>query len=177
MFAEILLAAASVYPPLAARAPYVTTYEATGDVTFQATATPGFLRVNGKGAKTKGRVEVRSDGAVTGTFTVKMAEFTTGLALRDEHLRNKYFEVAKYPDATVLVKDWLPSTSESPFTGTLTIKGIAKPIVGKASARDGHLIAEFVTTLKGFPIEEPKHLGVGVSLDSEITVSVEGDFK
>lgn len=62
---------------------------------------------------------------VAGKVTVDMSSLKTDNAEMQEHLRNKdFFDVEKYPEATLL----LAAISGDTAKGTLTIKGISQPI-------------------------------------------------
>ena len=163
---------------LAMSAPYAEAYEiAAGKVSWLAVGKPGFLKITGEGGKLQGRAEAGADGKVSGTFTVKLADYTTGMDLRDKHMKEKYLEVAKHPEASVTVTGWTPTVAESPFVGTLTLKGETKPVRdGKASLREGKLHAAFHVLLSDYPaVGVPSHLGITVAED--VTVEVEADVK
>lgn len=69
-----------------------------------------------------------SKGFVWGTFFVDLAKLKTGKNLRDEHMRDKYLEVKKYPKAKFQL-DRVKIGSKK-FTGKMTIRGITKKLSG-----------------------------------------------
>lgn len=146
-----------------------------GKVQWQAVGTPGFLKINAEGGEFKGHVEAGKDGKVSGQFTCALAFFKTGIDLRDEHMRDRYLEVQKHPEAKLKLDPWTPTSGESEWTGTLTLKGVTRPVKGVANYVEGHLIASFVVNVSDYPIGVPSYLGV--TMAKEVTVTVEGDVK
>ena len=98
----------------------------------------------------------------------------TGIALRNQHLRENYLEVGKGAgfDKAVLTDIHLADADgegfdgESDFTAILSLHGVAKQVSGKAEVRregTGRRVrAEFPLTLTDFGITPPMYLGVGV---------------
>lgn len=140
----------------------------SGDVTFKGRTT--IFEMAGKGGTVNCDI-AEKDGMASGTCTVKLADFTTGVDLRDEHMRTKYLETAKYPTATLTLKPWKVSVTPSPFEGTLTIKTDTKPVKGIAQVDGATLNAGFTISLKDYPsIGVPSFKGVAVSDAVEVTV-------
>jgi polyisoprenoid-binding protein YceI len=119
-------------------------------------------------------------------ITVPLANLTTGISLRDSHMRDKYLEVQKYPNAVLTVARaalQLPAAGaqghgDSP--GTIQIHGQSKPCtIHYDTTADG---AGF--TVKGtlrvnmndFGITVPSYLGVTVKPDVDVAANfrVEG---
>jgi polyisoprenoid-binding protein YceI len=74
-------------------------------------------------------------GTISGSFAVDMASLSTGMALRDQHMRENQLETAKYPQATFTLKRFeqpskaaLASGEEVTVTavGDLMIHGASK---------------------------------------------------
>src|SRR4051812_34300287 len=81
----------------------------SGTVEFNATGRPSALVINGKGAAPKGKVAVNGT-SVTGSANFDLTSLDTGINLRNDHMKNKYLEVSKYPQATLTIqKLTLPS--------------------------------------------------------------------
>ena len=142
-----------------------------GTVTWTAIGTPGFFKIIGEGGKTSGKVQQNND-EYSGEFWCTLADFDTGMKLRNKHMKKKYLEIAKFPKAyfklhkSKLSKEWLP------FTGELKIKDISKPITGKAKLlKDQKLTAEFAIKISDYPsIGVPKWLGITVADTVEVKV-------
>lgn len=146
--------------------------QANGTVEWHAVGSPGFLKIDGKGGKVEGPVMMNGDGKVTAHFTVDMTAFTTGLDLRDKHMRDKYLEVGKFKDAFFDLDPWTLTESSSQFKGKLTIKDVAKPVFGTAAYRNGVLKADMEIHLNDWPIGVPSHLGVSVAEDVTVNVII-----
>lgn len=149
-------------------------------VTFLAIGKPGFLRIKGEGALVSGSAEM-TDLGLRGTFKVALADFRTGIDLRDQHMKEKYLEVAKYPEAVLVLdpmKVGLTGKEASEFTGQFSLKGKSKSIKGTASlTTEGDKVegeAKFSISLAEFDVGIPSHLGVKVAEDVEITVKIVG---
>jgi polyisoprenoid-binding protein YceI len=85
----------------------------------------------GKFSKFKGTIIVDRDHPEQSsvTVTIDAASIDTGIAKRDEHLREELFNVAKYPEITFKsrrVKQTGANTGE--ITGDLTMRGATRPI-------------------------------------------------
>lgn len=147
----------------------------TGDVTFKGETVGGLVDLVAKGGVLSCEMN-EAAGVASGSCTVKLADLTTGIDLRDDHMKNKYLEVGKFPEAKIVIKGWKTSVTPSPFEGELTIKGQTKPIKGLAQVDGGKLNAGFTLSLKDYPaIGAPEYRGIGVK--DAIAVSVIGDIK
>ncbi|RYZ87210.1 MAG: YceI family protein [Proteobacteria bacterium] len=158
--------------PILAAAPLKVT---TGSVTFLATGKPGFLKINGEGADVSGSLDKEAKG-ITGELTVPMAKFVTGIDLRDDHMKTKYFEVAKFPNAVLKITEFAidakGEASDKPFKGTLKFHGEEKAVSGTATAKvDGkktNVNAKFPLTLSDYKIDIPTYAGVKVADTVEV---------
>ena len=111
---------------------------------------------------------------LTGEILVDLATIDTGISLRNQHLREKYLEVAKGKgfDKAVLSEIHLSDAEgeafegRTAFTGVLLLHGEKHPVQGTAEIRrDGlgrRVRAEFPLVLTDFGITPPEYLGVGV---------------
>ena len=112
---------------------------------------------------------------LTGEISVELAKIDTGIALRNQHLREKYLEVAKGPgfDKAVLSEIRVNEAEgedfqgRTGFTGTLLLHGVRRPVAGTGEIRrEGSSVrveASFPITLTDFGIVPPEYLGVGVA--------------
>lgn len=154
---------------------------------FTAVGKPGFLRINGTGAHVTGAVgragaaPAASAPAVglEGTFETRLDDLVTGIDMRDEHMKKTYLETAKFPTATLKWSAMGPLVKgEMPFTGTLTLHGVEKPVSGKADLTpdaDGKAIqveAQFAIKLSDFGIQIPKYLGITVAEDVDVRTKI-----
>jgi polyisoprenoid-binding protein YceI len=137
---------------------------------------PGGFGVDGK----TDQLHVADDGT-TLKITVPLATLHTGIGLRDKHMREKYLQVDKYPDA-VLEVPWsevkLPGdgqTSEGTVPGKMTIHGKSKDVKAKYRiVRTGNryqVTGNVPLNLKDYDIDVPSYLGVTVQPDIDTSVS------
>lgn len=141
-------------------------------------ASAGFTGTGPAGFKIEGKtklVEVKDDGT-NFTVTVGLKDLDTGISLRDSHMRDKYIEIAKFPDATLVVPtaSLKESGDEAEGQGTFTVHGVSKPVTFKykASCKAGTCDVEGTAgvNIKEHGINVPSYMGITVKPD--ITVKV-----
>jgi polyisoprenoid-binding protein YceI len=103
-----------------------------------------------------------------GDLSVALGTLDTGIDLRNEHLRRKYLEVGG--------RDPRQAQGRTPFTGTLLLHGVRRPVAGQATVHpDGNAVrveARFPVSVSAFGIQKPQYLGVGVKDQVMVTVSL-----
>lgn len=111
---------------------------------------------------------------LTGDITMDLTTIDTGIALRNQHLRENYLEVGKgggfekavLTDIRLAAADGDGFEGDTDFTATLALHGVAKQVSGKMEVRKegaGRRVrADFPVTLSDFGIAPPMYLGVGV---------------
>lgn len=152
----------------------------TSEVEFHAVGKPSFLKIKGTGGKLSGNFELE-DNKVKGRFGVKMDAFTTGVSLRDQHMKEKYLETAKYAEAWIEIEnidlpaDFLKTKkvySNVPFQGKLSLHGVEKPVKGTAEVdtnKDTPSVStEFKVLVSDYQIAVPTYMGIKVA--DEITI-------
>lgn len=151
-----------------------TPLKVSGGVTWQATGKPGFLKIDGEGGKVTGTLNVDGD-MVTGTLEVALKDFVTGIELRDEHMRDRYLQVATYPTARLVVTPTKLGSATS-INGVLTIKGTSKPAVGACAVKEVSGAYEascnLSVKLSDYPVGVPSHLGVTVAELVDVAVTL-----
>jgi len=144
-------------------------------VGFQAVG-PAGLKIEG----TTGDLSVaESDGNIV--IDVPLTNLSTGIALRDHHMKEKYLEVPKYPSATLVVARAalkLPAAggaAESDVPATLKLHGQGRPVtvhyVAKSDAGGFSVDGKFRVKMDDFGISVPSYLGVTVKPDVNVTAS------
>jgi polyisoprenoid-binding protein YceI len=140
-----------------------------------------FLAVGPAGMKIEGTTSeltlVEKDGNLV--VEVPLANLTTGIALRDHHMKDKYLETGKYPSATLVVPR---STVHAPASGarasedvagTVTIHGQSRPVTVhyEATGEAGGSVVDgrFHVRMNEFGITVPTYLGVTVKPDVDVT--------
>ena len=118
---------------------------------------------------------------LAGEVRVALATIDTGIALRNQHLKEKYLEVAKgagYDTAVVSDIAFRDAPGEAfegsaPFTAQLLLHGVKRPLEGTAEIRhlgaNRRVKAVFPVVLPDFGIEAPQYLGVGVGTRLMVT--------
>lgn len=90
----------------------------------------------------------------------------SGVALRDDHMKKKYFEIEKFPSAKITNVE----ASNGSFKGLLEIHGVSKEVSGSYEVKEGQVLAKFTTRMSDFSI--PKALYMGVGAKDEVAVEV-----
>ena len=151
--------------------------ERTGDASasFNGRGPAGF-KLEGKASE----VKLEDDGKVLKVI-VPLAGLKTGIDLRDKHMREKYLQVDKYPDA-VLEVPWsavtLPEDGKSVTQkgrGKMTLHGQTKEVpftyTVQRTGNTYQVTGNTPLNIKEFGIEIPSYLGVTVKPDIETIVS------
>lgn len=144
-------------------------------VTFRCTG-PGGLHIEGKGSE----LSVQELGEAM-VVTVPLQNVSTGIGLRDTHMREKYLETGKYPNAELSVPRaglQFPKEGESvdaTAPGTMTIHGTSKPVtfhykvVRHGAAYD--VSGDVELNMNDYAITPPSYLGITVKPPVEITAT------
>ena len=111
--------------------------------------------------------------AVSGILKVGVKLISTGIELRDEHLKDKYLEVASFPEATLTLVN--VSLNEKNFQGKLLLHGIEQDITGTAQISNQDNVikvqASFMLKLSDYKIAIPSFQGITVA--ENVTVNTE----
>jgi len=166
--------------------------ESKSSVEFFAVGKPGFLKIHGEVPEDKKdgkplRGELRIDEqSLQGEARFRLNVLDTGIALRNRHMKEKYLETTKWPDAEIVdIKIKLPVNSQDKeeismenlsFEGLLSLHGKKKPVIGKASVNLStnqlELNCEFKIKVTDFGIELPSFMGVTVVDDVTVKISI-----
>lgn len=154
-----------------------------GEVTFTAVGKPAMLKIHGKGASPKAELN-EENGSWSGDIQFEVATLDTGISLRDEHMKNKYLEVAKYPQATLTLKKlaWQKKSEELKLQGQLTLHGEKHPLEDgtlkiKVDGKNVTAEAEFEISLHDYKIEIPSYAGIKVADKVKVSVQIEGQIQ
>jgi polyisoprenoid-binding protein YceI len=144
-------------------------------VSFSASG-PAGLKIEG----TTSELKVTEEGGNV-LVDVPLANLATGIALRDQHMKEKYLEVGKYPDAVLTVARGalkVPAsggqlTADAP--GTLKLHGQVRPVTVRYDATadsDGLSVhGKLHIRMDDFGITVPSYLGVTVKPDVDVLAS------
>jgi polyisoprenoid-binding protein YceI len=147
----------------------------TGDAStgFKA-AGPAGLTIDGKTAD----MTIADDGT-TVTITVPLNNLTTGIGLRDEHMK-KALETGAYPTTTLTVARAalkIPASGDASgdAPGQLTLHGTTKPVtVHYTASKSGDTInvkGSMTVNVDDYGIKRPSYLGVTVKPEVDINTA------
>lgn len=123
-------------------------------------------------------LQVADDGQNV-TVTVGLSSLSTGIGLRDKHMKEKYLQVQTYPTADLVVPRAslkVPSGGavNASAQGTMKIHGKAKPVTFTYTAKpDGGKITvsgSVRVNVQDYGIEIPSYMGVTVKPDVDVSV-------
>jgi polyisoprenoid-binding protein YceI len=153
-----------------------------GTVRFVATGRPALLKIIGTGTGPTGQLTLEKD-KINGTLYVDLNSLNTKIDLRDEHMKNKYLEVSKYPRAEIQIIDFplilseiKNSSKKIKFSGNMTLHGIKKPVDGEIEISEKlnqiNALAQFKIKLTDYLSALPNYAGIKVADETEITVDI-----
>ncbi len=145
-------------------------------VAFQASG-PAGMKITG----TTADLSVAEDAAGNVVVSVPLSNLTTGIALRDRHMKEKYLEVPKYPAATLTIARAalsLPAPGqkiEGDARAMLVLHGQTRPVsihydtTAEGAGFSAH--GKFRINMNEFGISVPSYLGVTVKPDVDVSAS------
>lgn len=177
---KIILAAmlsASLETISAAEVTYVPSQSGTNDVTFLAIGRPKQLRVEGEGGKARGAFKLDpAKKTLSGSLTVSLADLTTGISMRDSHMKEKYLEVEKNPDAKLIIAETPFDLAQSvghkiTVPGVLELHGKSQPVsvaltLTKVDEKTFDSDSSFMVKLSEFAIAIPSFAGITIAEDA-----------
>ena len=118
--------------------------------------------------KVTGSATVNGNKVSAQKIVIDLKSLSTGLDLRDDHAKNKYMEVGKYPEAVLT-----DATGENgKGTGKLKFHGKENPVSGTYKIVGKMLQAEFKLKMSEYGISDISYKGIGVDDDVKIEVMV-----
>ncbi len=120
-----------------------------------------------------------SEDAKNVTLVVELGGLTTGVDLRDKHMRERYLEVPKFPTASLVIEKAclaLPEAGDKSgeCAGAFTLHGETKGVVVKfkatvtGSGATTSVDASFSANFMDHGVEEPKYLGIKLKPTVEV---------
>jgi polyisoprenoid-binding protein YceI len=143
-------------------------------VTFVATG-PAGMKIEG----TTPDLKVSSTDANV-VVTVPLSNLSTGISLRDRHMKDIYLEVGKFPETTLTIARAqlkVPpkgAAVQADVPATLTLHGQSKPVSVHYDARsDAALVVtgRLHVVMTDFGITVPSYLGVTVKPDVDVNAT------
>jgi polyisoprenoid-binding protein YceI len=152
----------------------------SGAVEFLAVGKPSALKIHGTAGGPDAKLNL--DGSqLKGSVEFDMDKLDTGIALRTQHMKEKYLQVKEYPKSKLTLTEApvdtdfaksLSNSGEKPFKGTLAMHGKEKEVAGTYTAQNGVVKAKFPLTLSDYGIDVPKYLGITVADSVDVNVEV-----
>lgn len=114
--------------------------------------------------------QVKKEGQLlkAGPIVVDLTKLTTEMKLRDQHMKDKYLEVKKYPKAELLIGEG----QNGKGTGKLKVRGVTKDISGTYKIVGKNVEATFKIKLSDFNITGIRYMGAGVKDEAEVVATV-----
>lgn len=168
--------------PLATQLWEVALDQGSGTVEFNAVGRPSALKIHGKGGAPKGLMRIEN-GILQGSTQFALDTLDTGIPLRNRHMKEKYLETGKFPQAKLTfdpvnlgiqrIED-LKTEKTVPFVGKLSLHGVEKPVKGiiKVSLNGNTALArtEFGLKISDFQVPTPGFAGITMAEDVGIVV-------
>jgi polyisoprenoid-binding protein YceI len=144
-------------------------------VSFEA-AGPAGMKIDGTTADL-----TMSDDGKSVVVTVPLANLSTGIGLRDHHMKEKYLEVQKYPAAILTIARSAlkyPQPGEqaaADVAGSLQLHGQTRPVTvhydAKGEGATSAVHGSFHVNMNDFGITVPVYLGVTVKPEVDVSAS------
>lgn len=146
-------------------------------VLFEAVGKPSLIKIKGEGQKISGEIKSALDSStpgnsiLNGQVVVELSDLDTGVSLRNEHMKDKYLQIKKYPQAKVNIKDLKVKTedlkklkiSKNTVQVEIEIHGERKNVDVEYSVDNGDLQTNFELKISDFKIEIPSYMGITVA--------------
>jgi polyisoprenoid-binding protein YceI len=164
---------------------YASPMSAVGKVQFVAIGKPSAIKIRGEGEGVTGDVKLNGSEA-SASLDFPIDKFTTGVDLRDKHMKEKYLEIEKFQKAHLNVDTIKLSASpltdgfdkkDIPFTGILKLHGVDKPVKGTVDLHTAgkiiHAEAAFEIKITDYNITIPSYLGITVADTVQVKVQLD----
>jgi polyisoprenoid-binding protein YceI len=158
----------------------------SGKTNFEAVGRPAMIKIKGESHSPNAKLAF-NDSTVSLEADLDLNQLSTGIDLRDDHMKNKYLEVSKFPSAKLIISTlkipvtWATTPSnieEQEFEGMLTLRGKTSPVRGKFKLNDKQVAnAQFIVKLSDFNIEIPNYLGITVAENVTIDTQIQFEKK
>lgn len=131
------------------------------------------MKITGESQSLEGHVtDQEKAGMDSLEITFPLNSLKTGMDLRDDHMKNNYLEVTKYPNAALKIMAF--DLEDSVAKGRLNLHGVEKEVMLNftATQKDDALTVEsdFDLVLSDYGISIPSFQGITVAKDIKISV-------
>lgn len=106
-----------------------------------------------------------ADGSIKAEHVViPLTTLTSGIQVRDDHMKNKYLEVQKYPNAEIVSA----TGKDGKGSGQLKVKDMVKPVSGTYKIEGNNVHVVFPVKISDYKFEHIRYMGVGVKDEVQI---------
>jgi polyisoprenoid-binding protein YceI len=155
-----------------------------GSLDFWALVQPSSLKVHGTTSDMTGSMN-QNKNVLSGFLEVPLKNFETGMAVRNSHLKEKVFETDKYDKAKLSITELkIPDgktgeIKDLPFTGTLSLHGVDKPITGTVilTVGDKTISFEATTEIQYSDFNIPVQKFTMMTVQQPVKIVAKGDAK
>jgi len=116
----------------------------------------------------RGSTEKKGDQFIAHDIVLNLDTLSTGIELRDNHMKHKYLETDKYPEAVLTQA----TGKDGNFQGELSMHNVKKPIQGTYKVAGDQFVCNFTVSIKDFGIDKVRYMGVGVSDAVNVEISI-----
>lgn len=117
-----------------------------------------------KTTKVTGKAK-QAGGKVTASgIQVDLSSLDTGIKLRDDHMKNKYLEIEKFPKAELSLGEGEGGKGK----GKLKVHGVEKEINGTYEVKGKTVEATFEISLSEYNISGIRYMGAGVKDKAQV---------
>jgi len=121
------------------------------------------------GSKVNGTAKKNPDGSVSADkIEIPLDSLDTGIAMRTTHMKEKYLEISKYPNATVTDA----KGKDGKGTATLELHGVKKPVSGTYKIEGNELVVSFPINVSDYNVGKVSYMGVGLRNEATIDARI-----
>jgi polyisoprenoid-binding protein YceI len=151
---------------------------ARASVKFLAVGNPAAIRIQGEGKAMTMEKAAWKAGKFSAVFHVPLDSLETGISMRDRHMKEKYLETEKFPNADLVLANCALTEVETTCPASLTLHGVTKTVAIKLKstptpAKTLKVNADFAVKLSDYGISIPKFANITVAEDVQIQVDSE----
>jgi polyisoprenoid-binding protein YceI len=152
----------------------------TAALEFIALGKPSLIKIRGKSQALTGTI-ISNGKTLSGKIKLEVKTLDSGIELRDKHMKEKYLEVQKYPEAILTVKD-LPALESGKDLNQevqlpLYLHGVERMVkVNLQLKNHGEKYtgtASFSISLSDYKLDIPTYMGIKVADQVNLSVNFE----
>lgn len=182
-----LLFALSLCCPSQAKAYRFLLSEGKSQIEFEGTGKPSMLKIHGSSDEKLDGYFIFDGKKLSGKVAFNLNGLDTGIELRNDHMKNRYLEVGKFPKAELEIKDlnlnrdFNPKSFKvaGPFRGVLQLHGVSHPVSGKidlkAEGDELKIDCEYSLSIVDFKIQRPSY--ANISMTDEVKINAKATAK